>query len=326
MKKLLWLLLIPALSFGQSTTRSTMFKLPLWGTGDTLKAGSKTDSSQSSFSLNNGFLRLDYFMGLEHNGAGYHTAVTSPANTNLIINAGVGTQNKVSIAGSDTLSVGGLSYLANTEVTGTLKVSGTTTGGYGIYQDSVLVGAPTALAGVIRLSNGTETQYGRITLGALNQVNTTYTLPDTAGTFAMLVGNDSVQAPNIHSYIFTEDLVADTTLAGTASAYTEWKAYAATAKVKIRTSYVHRNGVKQVKAYFVIRMGVGGSEAVASLAVGAGSSSAASSSVTYASSSITVPVATFTSGTIYALTFSINGTEATDSCFVKQLSIIAESQ
>jgi hypothetical protein len=104
MRKFLFLFFLPVLVFGQSTTRTTIFGLPQWGSGDTLKSGAKNDSTVANYSLNNGFYRLDAILGLAHNGSGYHTVVRSPASTNLIIDAGDGTQNTITI-GEDADSV-----------------------------------------------------------------------------------------------------------------------------------------------------------------------------------------------------------------------------
>jgi hypothetical protein len=71
MKKILLLLLLSSIAYGQ-TSRTGTFALPLWTTGDTLKAGSAalSNSTSSGTGLNNLALRLDTLFNSTFNSTG----------------------------------------------------------------------------------------------------------------------------------------------------------------------------------------------------------------------------------------------------------------
>ncbi len=79
MKKILFFLFFAQIAFAQ---RTTVFKLPLFTAHTILTAGSQSDTSTANVGLNSTALRLDAFMGLEHDATGHHRDFTNIGFTN----------------------------------------------------------------------------------------------------------------------------------------------------------------------------------------------------------------------------------------------------
>ena len=73
MKKILLVLMV--LSFATAQTRTNVWQLPQWGTGDTLRAGTKNSTPLSNFSLNNAFARIDSIGGVQIDSTGMFRSV-----------------------------------------------------------------------------------------------------------------------------------------------------------------------------------------------------------------------------------------------------------
>ncbi len=365
MKKILFLLfVVSSLALSQSSTRTTSFRLPQWGTGDTLKAGAKNDSSQSNYSLNNAFYRLETILGRGHDSIGFHKNIATRANTDMTIDPGAGTVNLLWLGdalGDSVAALGNMWIYGSLGVTGTAQIVGALTADTivvtkGLYttgsahfpiitgnvnlQGILTMGTNQASAGRIRFWDGANNYYSEITANNINiTANRQLSLPNLTGTLVTTDGNqnltnvggiaaDSVQSPTVTSYIYNDSPVALPDLSDSSQNYASWKAYGVTNFVKVRSSYLHKSGVTRVKAYYQGRAGNGSSGAgYTRLAVGSlGASFADVTDETFSWGSNSVDVNTLTSGTVYPVTFAIRAHDTMDSCFVKQLTIVAESQ
>lgn len=88
MKKIiLFLIFVYGCSFAQVSSRTAIFKLPQWASGNKLNSGTESDSSQSNNGLNNGFYRLETIISRSIDTSGYLKQLYGIGSGDLLINS-----------------------------------------------------------------------------------------------------------------------------------------------------------------------------------------------------------------------------------------------
>jgi hypothetical protein len=222
MKKILLLLLLSSIAYGQ-TSRTGTLSLPLWTTGDTLKAGGTalSNSGASGTGLNNLSLRLDTLLTkFIFNGSGLikqvrgsgtgalditsnstHTQYITMSDSvdmaynlrvqgdqllygNLRVGGYIFTDSIQLSGGRLSLGGGDITSVDSLEVTNSLNFRGS----YAILGDSILVGRPSIDVGRIRFGDGAS-GVARLVNSIGN--NATITLPSKDGTLLVATADTS---------------------------------------------------------------------------------------------------------------------------------------
>lgn len=198
MKKILLLLFLSVIAYGQ--TRTPYMKLPQWVTGDTLKAGSANDTSQSNFGLNNGFARLDQIivdMGVD-NDSGTFSHIYGKAGQVLIIDADHGSSSRSSVVIPDSLIVqsnfhvhGNGLIRGNWHVGGYIMVDSMYAAGGIEVPNGIVIGRPEIQNGQIFFMNENDSNITTVQSPAGLASSNTVILPTLSGTIALTDGNQN---------------------------------------------------------------------------------------------------------------------------------------
>lgn len=339
MKKILLVLFL--FSFGYSQTRTNVWSLPQWGTGDTLKAGAKNTTALSNYSLNNAFARIDSIGGVQIDSSGLFRSVYGRGTGNLTIDAGRASATPVRIVANDSLYL----YYNLFSEAGALFQGNVVAGGY-LTSDSVIVTAGTGLilrptSGATKISFPVGTiasrfwqiakQAGGDSLVFVSNTGNILTLgPDGDVTayksfIAPLVTADSIQSTTVHAVLFNSEKIASSTLNDTSALFTEWSTTSGNNVPIVRMKYLHKAGIKYVTArYYAYSSAGDGWETQMSI----GSLTQADSDVNSSYGSTVqvnqLTVSGLTAGTLYDLQFKVS-INTTGTSYFKELIITAES-
>jgi hypothetical protein len=190
MKKIILLIFVSMFAYGQTQTRTSNLQLPQWGTGDTLKAGTKNDPSISNFSLNNGFARVDSVLSASGiDSSGRFSRLYGKQGLNFVIDAGYGEATPRSIVLNDSI-IG----LYNQQIYGNSLIRGNMyVGGY-ITTDSIVGGQLTLDSISIRALNATGTIN---TSGGINAIGNVAT----DGTLSSILGMTTSESVSIYTNV-----------------------------------------------------------------------------------------------------------------------------
>lgn len=195
--------------------------------------------------------------------------------------------------------------------------------------------------GIAYMSNGLYSANGTYyqLMGGTNYLSADSSLFATKGTIQVISGKkyfntvvaDSVQSNNNYTVLYSDTKIAGTTAGDTSANFTAFLNTAEARETKVRIVYLHRRGIKYIKAYYQIRgassLQVGttiGVYTIAGVLVSSASTYTTDLS-SYGNSSNSLDVSTLSSNTLYELRFSGVGVDPGDVPDIKYLSIIATS-
>lgn len=360
MKKILLVLMV--LSFATAQTRTNVWQLPQWGTGDTLRAGTKNSTPLSNFSLNNAFARIDSIGGVQIDSTGMFRSVYGRGTGNLTIDAGRSSATPVRIILNDSLY-----GTTNWQTTANLLVGGNATiGGY-ITVDSIVTSANVSFSDTVsfldkvnmygnlsvggdltvnddatignELTLGSDAQDGKINLynivsGASEHLtlsasyifggSKSVSFENRSGIVALQTGNDSLQAPTVHAVLFASEKIAGNALNDTSALFTEWTTTSNDNVPIVRMKYLHKAGIKYVTARYYSYSDGDGWET--QMAIGSLTQSDSGVNGSYGSTVQVnqLSVSGLTAGTLYDLQFKVS-INTTGTSYFKELIITAES-
>jgi len=344
MKKII-LILIAITCFAESQTYTSIFKLPQWQVGDTLKVRTKNDSAQSNIGLNYAFYRLEALLSNQLNDSGLTTYIKGYSRANLIIDADYNGATPRAVVINDSLfGLWNAKFSKNVLVTQNLSVGGYITTdsiilgsgvinadeinmngdlvvGGSIYGDTLELGGA-GVNGILKIFDSDVTGYYSkfIYNGGANHI---LTLPVETGTIATVSSSDSLQTPTIHTVLYNSAQIAGLTLNDTSANYSEWTTNSTSDRKIVRLKYVHKAGIKNVVARYYAKVTANSWQTT--ITVGSLSDNDTGSSSTYGANEVTtLDVSGLTANTMYDLYFSYKViTSGTVS--VKELIITAES-
>lgn len=355
MKKILLVLFV--FSFAFSQTRTSVWSLPQWGTGDTLKAGAKNTTSLSNYSLNNAFARIDSIGGVQIDSSGLFRSVRGRGTGNLTIDAGVATATPQRIVANDSLylyynlfsesdalfqgnmTVGGYVTTDSIQTSGKLFLSDTLTVNYiqllnGMSNTNGSISTrgffSTGFAsnddGYVRFYNGTNSNYALLYASNIASSNKTLQLPNVSGTLATVSNSDSIQTTTVHAVLFNSEKIASATLNDTSALFTEWSTTSGGLVPIVRMKYLHKAGIKYVTARYYAYTGGGGDGWETQMSVGSLTQGDSDTNGSYGTTVQVnqLSVSGLTAGALYDLQFKVSINTSGTSYF-KELIITAES-
>ena len=236
-------------------------------------------------------------------------------------------------SGGDSIKMPGIGLLATMATTnghqnftdvGTIVSDGVTATYLKSLGGLVEAGDSTSTDGSLRIFNSSNGYYVDVTAPNTASSNKTLTLPNVSGTVATVSNSDSLQSATIFQVLYNSPQVAGAVLDDTSAAFTEWTTDVASLKPIVRLKYVHRAGVKYIKARFYAKTSGDGWEANVVCGSLTGTSASGVNASYGSSSTATLDVSGLTANTLYNLTFNIRMTSAPTAYF-KELIITSES-